>query len=207
MSNAKGPPMRADALERRNTLIKAARAVFADRGHDAPLDAIAAQAGVGIATLYRNFPSRDDLAHAVDRTTLAEVRELAVRALDECGDEPEAAWRRFIEAVVELRMGALVPALVNSLDELPPDVRETREQTKSTVTELIHRLQALGLLREDIVPLEIIMGIAMLTRPHVLMFEDTTANLVPRLIAVFLAGLRPDGVPLPPPIFPETAVL
>ncbi|BAH50402.1 TetR/AcrR family transcriptional regulator [Rhodococcus opacus] len=199
--------MRADALERRNTLIKAARAVFADRGHDAPLDAIAAQAGVGIATLYRNFPSRDDLAHAVARTTLAEVRELAVRALDECGDEPEAAWRRFIEAVVELRMGALVPALVNSLDELPPDVRETREQTKSTVTELIHRLQALGLLREDIVPLEIIMGIAMLTRPHVLMFEDTTANLVPRLIAVFLAGLRPDGVPLPPPIFPETAVL
>ena len=199
--------MRADALERRNTLIKAARAVFADRGHDAPLDAIAAQAGVGIATLYRNFPSRDDLAHAVARTTLAEVRELAVRALDECGDEPEAAWRRFIEAVVELRMGALVPALVNSLDELPPDVHETREQTKSTVTELIHRLQALGLLREDIVPLEIIMGIAMLTRPHVLMFEDTTANLVPRLIAVFLAGLRPDGVPLPPPIFPETAVL
>ncbi|KAF0958105.1 MULTISPECIES: TetR/AcrR family transcriptional regulator [unclassified Rhodococcus (in: high G+C Gram-positive bacteria)] len=199
--------MRADALERRNTLIKAARAVFADRGHDAPLDAIAAHARVGIATLYRNFPSRDDLAHAVARTTLAEVRALAVRALDECVDQPEAAWRRFVDAVVELRMGALVPALVNSLDELPPDVRDMREQTKAAVTELIHRLQDFGLIREDVVPLEIIMGIAMLTRPHVLMFEDTTANLVPRLITVFLAGLRPDGSPLPPPIPPNAAVL
>ncbi|GAF42140.1 MULTISPECIES: TetR/AcrR family transcriptional regulator [Rhodococcus] len=198
--------MRADALERRNTLIKAARAVFADRGHDAPLDAIAAEAGVGIATLYRNFPSRDELAHAVARTTLAEVRELAVRGLDECGDDPEGAWWRFVDAVVELRMGALVPALVNSLDELPPDVRESRELTKSTVTEFIRRLQDDGLVREDVVPLEIIMGIAMLTRPHVLMFDDTTANLVPRLITVFLAGLRPDGAPLPPPILPEPAV-
>jgi hypothetical protein len=104
-------------------------------------------------------------------------------------------------------MGALVPALVNSLDELPPDVREAREQTKAAVTRLIRRLQELGLVREDVVPLEIVMGIAMLTRPHVLMFEDTTANLVPRLIAVFLAGLRPDGVSLPPAILPETAVL
>jgi hypothetical protein len=39
------------------------------------------------------------------------------------------------------------------------------------------------------------------------MFEDTTANLVPRLITVFLAGLRPDGSPLPPPIPPNAAVL
>ncbi len=137
---------------------------------------------------------------------MAEVRELAVRGLDECGDDPEGAWRRFVDAVVELRMGALVPALVNSLDELPPDVRESRELTKSTVTDFIRRLQDDGLVREDVVPLEIIMGIAMLTRPHVLMFDDTTANLVPRLITVFLAGLRPDGAPLPPPILPEPAV-
>ncbi len=100
-------------------------------------------------------------------------------------------------------MGALVPALVNSLDELPSDVRESREHTTSTVTGFIRRLQDVGLVREDVVPLEIIMGIAMLTRPHVLMFDRTTANLIPRLITVFLAGLRPDGAPLPPPILPK----
>src|SRR5262249_53292394 len=60
-------PMRADAVRNRAELIKVAGAVFAERGVEAPLEDIARQAGVGIGTLYRHFPSRYDLIEAVYR--------------------------------------------------------------------------------------------------------------------------------------------
>lgn len=74
------PPLRADARRNRDALLVAARAVFAEEGLDAPLDAIAKQAGVGRATLYRRFPTRDTLITAIfdaDFDALAEVAEQA----------------------------------------------------------------------------------------------------------------------------------
>ncbi|MDX5311121.1 MAG: TetR/AcrR family transcriptional regulator, partial [Rhodococcus sp. (in: high G+C Gram-positive bacteria)] len=115
--------MRADAARRREALILAARDVLAERGHDAPLDAIAERAGVGIATLYRNFPTRDDLAHAVARRTLIEAGAAADRALAAMASDPERAWTEFVDTAVRLRLGALIPALiVESYRELPGDV-------------------------------------------------------------------------------------
>jgi AcrR family transcriptional regulator len=58
-------PMRKDAVRRRDALQKAAAAEFAERGLDVPLDAIADRAGVGRATLYRNFADRNALLAAV----------------------------------------------------------------------------------------------------------------------------------------------
>ena len=54
------PGLRADAERNRRRILEAARAVFAEAGLDAPLEAIAQRAGVGIATLYRRFPTRED---------------------------------------------------------------------------------------------------------------------------------------------------
>lgn len=58
-------PKRADALRNYEKLISSARAVFAEQGTDASLETIAEHAGVGIGTLYRNFPSRHELLEAV----------------------------------------------------------------------------------------------------------------------------------------------
>ncbi|QIX48425.1 TetR/AcrR family transcriptional regulator [Rhodococcus sp. DMU1] len=190
--------MRADAARRREALILAARDVLAERGHDAPLDAIAARAGVGIATLYRNFPTRDDLAHAVARRTLDEAGAAADRALAAMASDPERAWAEFVDTAVRLRLGALIPALiVESYRELPDDVLEIREGTKARVTELVHAAQQAGLVRDDVQPIEVIMAVARLTRPHVRFVDDVVPALVPRMIAIYLAGLRPDGRPLP----------
>lgn len=190
--------MRADAARRREALILAARDVLAERGHDAPLDAIAARAGVGIATLYRNFPTRDDLAHAVARRTLDEAGAAADRALAAMTSDPERAWAEFVDTAVRLRLGALIPALiVESYRELPDDVLEIREGTKARVTELVHAAQQAGLVRDDVQPIEVIMAVARLTRPHVRFVDDVVPALVPRMIAIYLAGLRPDGRPLP----------
>lgn len=190
--------MRADAARRREALILAARDVLAERGHDAPLDAIAERAGVGIATLYRNFPTRDDLAHAVARRTLIEAGAAADHALAAMASDPERAWTEFVDTAVRLRLGALIPALiVESYRELPGDVLEIREGTKARVTELVHAAQRAGLVRDDVQPIEVIMAVARLTRPHVRFVDDVVPGLVPRMIAIYLAGLRPDGRPLP----------
>jgi AcrR family transcriptional regulator len=58
-------PLRADAQRNRDQLVDTARAVFAEFGTQAPLDEIARRAGIGNATLYRHFPTRDDLLVAV----------------------------------------------------------------------------------------------------------------------------------------------
>lgn len=81
---AKAPrPLRADAQRNRDAILAAAREVFDEAGVLASLDAIAARAGVGNATLYRNFPTRDDLLAAVMEasvaTVLAEAGEFARR--------------------------------------------------------------------------------------------------------------------------------
>ncbi|MCA2217148.1 TetR/AcrR family transcriptional regulator [Jidongwangia harbinensis] len=78
---AKARPLRADAQRNRDAILSAARETFEEQGVFAPLDAIALRAGVGNATLYRNFPTRDDLVSAVIAgfftRALAEADELA----------------------------------------------------------------------------------------------------------------------------------
>ena len=89
-------PQRSDARRNFDALVDAGRDVFGEYGVDASLEEIARRAGVGIATLYRNFPTRDALVEAV---YLEEVAAVAAYA-DELGDlEPFAAFaawmRRF----------------------------------------------------------------------------------------------------------------
>src|SRR5712671_2615716 len=58
-------PHRADAVRNFDTLLSAARAAFAEAGTEVSLEEVARRAGVGIATLYRNFPTREDLIECV----------------------------------------------------------------------------------------------------------------------------------------------
>ena len=67
--------LRADAERNRQRIVEAARSVFAERGLDAPLDAIAERAGVGQATLYRRFPRREDLIVACFAPKLTEYAD------------------------------------------------------------------------------------------------------------------------------------
>lgn len=70
-------PLRADARRNRDALLAAAVEAFAKDGADVPLETIAANAGVGVGTLYRNFPDRNALVEAAYRH---EVEELCARA-------------------------------------------------------------------------------------------------------------------------------
>lgn len=73
-------PLRADAERNRALIVAAAQAAFAERGLDVPLRGIAAQAGVGIATLYRRFPARENLIAACFETRFADYVKSGVEA-------------------------------------------------------------------------------------------------------------------------------
>jgi AcrR family transcriptional regulator len=68
---------RADAIRNRERVLAAAKAVFSAGGPDASLEAVAKQAGVGIGTLYRHFPTRQDLFETVYRREVQQLVELA----------------------------------------------------------------------------------------------------------------------------------
>ena len=70
MGRIEGRPLRADAQRNRDKILRTAVVMFARDGLDATLDRIAKEAGVGPATLYRNFPTREALIEAAYRSEL-----------------------------------------------------------------------------------------------------------------------------------------
>lgn len=96
--NQKEEPLRADARQNRARILAAAEEVFMEQGGGASLEAVAKRAGVGIGTLYRRFPTRDELLAA----TYSE-RLLAFAASCRAGAaamEPGRALRSFVEGLV-----------------------------------------------------------------------------------------------------------
>src|SRR3954447_4186536 len=138
-------PHRADARRNFDALLDAARTAFATRGPDVPLEDIAAQAGVGIGTLYRNFPKRENLFEAV---YVGEVEELVRAAEDVAELEPwpafEAWLRRFSDYVVTKL------ALISELDKSSDLFRACREAMLGAGEPLFARAQAAGEVRSDV---------------------------------------------------------
>lgn len=91
-------PRRADAARNFDALVSAGRQAFAEDGGGASLEDIARRAGVGIGTLYRNFPTRDDL---IETIYITEVDALIGAARDVEGLEPWPALRAWIDRFVE----------------------------------------------------------------------------------------------------------
>src|SRR5450631_3595228 len=89
-SDALGPALRCDAERNRSRLVAAAHEVFAEQGLQAPMIEVARRAGVGIATLFRRFPTRDDLITA----TFAETMTDYARAIDAAVADPDP-WQGF----------------------------------------------------------------------------------------------------------------
>ena len=91
---------RKDARRNKETLLNAAAAVFVTSGVEAPVRDIAAEAGVGVATIYRHFPTRADLVIAVYRHQVDACAE-AGPALLATGPTPHAALGRWIDLFVD----------------------------------------------------------------------------------------------------------
>ncbi|MCC2313281.1 TIGR03618 family F420-dependent PPOX class oxidoreductase [Cellulomonas xiejunii] len=185
--------MRADAARRRAALIRAARRLFALHGRDIALDAVAEAADVGIATLYRNFSSRAALAEEVALAILDDVHTAADEALDRMSDDPAAAWHAYVRRLVQLDLGALSAALTEHLtDDMSAHVRIAQTATLAGVGDLLEAARAAGLVRHDLEPLDLVLGIGLITRPLPEPVARDVPDLVPRMLDIVLAGMRPD---------------
>ncbi|MDX6231923.1 MAG: hypothetical protein QOH68_891 [Nocardioidaceae bacterium] len=96
---APAKPLRADAQRNYDKLVAAAREVFAERGAEGSLDEIAKRAGVGPGTLYRHFPTRDDLIDALMRDWTERVAADSVAAVEADMPAREMLQRWFADLV------------------------------------------------------------------------------------------------------------
>jgi AcrR family transcriptional regulator len=149
-------PLRKDAAERREALLAAAREVFAQEGIDTPLDRIAERAGVGRATLYRNFANRTEIALAV---LLDEVDALGERFAKPT--EPRA-FLDFISALSEtLTRNTAFGGVVRAAPS-PEILTPLRTALVKAATPALKVSQAAGLVRPDLKPADIRIVSAML---------------------------------------------
>ncbi|MEU7587556.1 helix-turn-helix domain-containing protein [Micromonospora sp. NPDC049230] len=173
-------PKRADARRNYDALIVAAREAFAENGAAASLEDVARRAGVGIGTLYRNFPSRRHLFEAV---YVEEVRALS-RSAEDLAELPPwdalVAWlHRFVAYVATKR--ALAEQLLHDSEIFT----SCRTEIYAAGEPLMRRAQAAGAVRADVSFDDVIRLISGLT-----MAQFPSPEQRDRVLGVALDGLR-----------------
>jgi AcrR family transcriptional regulator len=189
-------PRRADAIRNRELVLDAAEALFAERGLRVQLDEVAVAAGVGVGTVCRHFPTKDDLVEQVlnrARTVLIEQAEHCL-AMDDAG----AGFRRFVVVLVDFQ--SRYRALAEEMASRPNPTEDTtslRHRAFEMITALVVRAQAAGELRADLGAGDIAVLFAGIAHATTLT-AHLERNQRDRFVTVLLDGLRPDGAsPLP----------
>ncbi|MEV2213863.1 helix-turn-helix domain-containing protein [Streptomyces sp. NPDC050997] len=180
---------RADALRNRERIVSAAREMFTEFGPDAPLDEIARRAGVGNATVYRNFPDRDALVREVVCSVMDRTSEAAELALAELADA-FGALERFVHVSADERISALCPMVLSTFDQNHPDLEAARERLEQIVDELMDRAKAAGQMRTDVGVGDLMVAVAQLSRPPAGTGCVNADRYVHRHLQLFLDGLR-----------------
>jgi AcrR family transcriptional regulator len=201
-AGADGTPrrLRVDAERNRVALLDAAREVFAEQGLEAPLEEIAQRAGVGIATLYRRFPTRGQLVAAALVDKIAQYAEAAEQALA-IGD-PWAGFARFVERICELQADDRGLSDLLSMT-LPTDdrIEQLRKIANSRVARLVARAKATGQLRREFVVEDLlVLLVANASVVHVTGQDapDAWRRFVALMLDAFGRTSEPSALPAPP---------
>jgi AcrR family transcriptional regulator len=192
--------LRVDAERNRVALLDAAREVFAEQGLEAPLEEIALRAGVGIATLYRRFPTRGQLVAAALVDKVAQYAEAAEQALA-IGD-PWAGFASFVERICELQADDRGLSDLLSMT-LPTDdrIEQLRKVANQRVARLVVRAKATGQLRQEFVVEDLlVLLIANASVVHVTGQDapDAWRRFVGLMLDAFGQAGEPSSLPAPP---------
>jgi AcrR family transcriptional regulator len=176
-------PLRADARRNRERILKAARVVFADKGSDAQIDDVARRATVGVGTVYRHFPTKEQLLDAIVREHFEAIAEMARGAL-----AAEDGWTGFCQMIWSA-------AERNAADRSLCEVMSARDKSDvvaecglaAMTEELMARAKAEGAMRADAGPFDV---------PVVMIGVSAVMQTLPgeepwrRYIGLMLDGLR-----------------
>ncbi|MFE2299640.1 TetR/AcrR family transcriptional regulator [Streptomyces sp. NPDC059445] len=180
---------RADALRNRERIVAAAREMFVEFGAEVPFDDIARRAGVGNATVYRNFPDRDALAREVVCSVMDRTSEWVEEALAVDGDAFEAL-SGFVHFAADERIGALCPMLSANFDQNHPDLVAARDRITELIQRLMARAREAGQLRPDVEVGDLMIAVSQLTRPLPGTGCQGIDQFVHRHLQLFLDGMR-----------------
>jgi len=143
-------PLRLDAERNRDAILCAAAAAFAAHGSAASLDDIARSAKVGVATLYRRFPTRESLVEAVFGASMTAYAEGFEAAAERALAEPWLAFRDQVMAILEQQATDLAFAEVLSAPVTGSDLfRDQHRRGFRAMLTLIARAKAAGAIRAD----------------------------------------------------------
>jgi AcrR family transcriptional regulator len=188
LANPEPRSPRADAARNREQLLEAATRVFASSDAETSMRAIAREAGVGIATLYRHFPTRESLVEAVYRDQVVRLTSGARQLLAEVA--PAVALRRWMDLFGEwiATKNGMLDALLTMIESSGVDHARTRDELLNAISAILDAGRAAGDLRPDVTAEEIAASlIGIFTVAHQL-GHAVTAD---RLLDILLDGLRP----------------
>ena len=186
-------PLRADAQRNRERILAAACEIFVEHGPDAPLEEVVERAGVGFGTLYRRFPDRAALYRAVVIYVLERLHTIAMNAIEAAGPSLEI----YLRDALDLRVGAVVPMLLDRVPMDDPEIMRLRQRDASLVEHMIQQEHESGTLRRDVGFADISLLLIRLSRPLPgPISPDLEKQLAHRHLEIVLAGLRPpEGNP------------
>jgi len=178
---------RADSLRNRERVLAAARAVFEAGGPAASLEAVAREAGVGIGTLYRHFPTRETLFEAVYRREVEQLVELAAQLGTDL--PPLEALRQWMHANVAFvatkkGMSAALAVAIHASSDL---TAYSIDRLGQALDKLLRRAAAAQAIRDDIGAEDILRTVVGLCYTH---DKPGWQGNVLRLVDVFVDGMR-----------------
>ena len=198
--------LRADAQRNLGRVLDAAAEVFAEQGPDACVDEIARRAGVGNATLYRRFPTREELVQAALLGPMTEYVAAAEEGLADA--DPWAGFRDYLLRLLQLqaRDRGLADLLTTTINTPTGELEQLRGAAFDLTRQLIERAQDAGRLRADFrhqdLPLVLMANAGLVQRT-----QAGAPDSWRRVAAFLLDGLQAQAATPAPPPPSERAVL
>jgi AcrR family transcriptional regulator len=183
--------LRADARRNLERILAAARDVFAEHGSEASVAEIAERAGVGTATIFRRFPTKDALIAAIIEQRLADLVAQVNQALAQ--PDPGKAFHGFMRIVTEcnVRDRCFCEAAGTNVFHEPRVAPLVDEFLKGLETLLI-RAQGSGAVRKDVTAVDaLVLALAVAQSAHAV--ENAAPDAWRRYLDLVLDGLRPEG--------------